>query len=449
MNDPSGFDDDPEPNPFGDMTEGLNQIFQMFGAGGPGGLGGLGGLGGAPNWEHARQAAGAMASEGEPEANIDPLVRMQFEQLARVAELQIAEATGMTLSRSGAGITISPVNRHQWAAATVDAYRPLFEKLAGSLGRMMTAQLDELSGEDIDEVNSMMPPGLGVDMGALMANMSGFIGPIMLITMAGSTVGQLGTRAFGSYDLPIPRPPSDELLVVANAIDEFGEAWSLPLDDLRLYTCLHEMAHHAVLSLPHVRERLTELLTWHADGFEADPAALEERLGPVDMSDPQAMERLQSSLASPEFMLNAIRSERQSQILPLIDTLVGCIEGYVDWVVDTVGTRLLRDYPRVSEALRRRRVEASEASRFVERLFGLELTQSKIDRGAEFVDGVFARGGKEALAALWSDVDHLPTPNELAAPGLWLARIGLTDDDQPLPELDEEPDIPDFPDLDT
>ena len=98
-------------------------------------------------------------------------------------------------------------------------------------------------------------------------------------------------------------------------------------------------------------------------------------------------------------------------------------------------------------SLRRRRVETAQASRFVERLFGLELTQDKIDQGSAFIDGVFARAGAPALAALWSDVEHLPTPNELQAPGLWLARVGL-ESDQPLPELDDDPGIPDFPDLD-
>lgn len=440
MNEHPG-DDDREPDPFGGMADGLNQIFQLFGAGGLGSAG-------RPDWEQARQAAGALASEGGSEPNIDPLVRMQFEQLARVAELQVAQVTGLTLSRRGRGLTVSPVNRTQWAAATVDAYRPLFETLAASLGRMMTAQLDEISSEELDEMSSMMPPGLPFDMSALMAGVSGFIGPMMLVTMAGSTVGQVGSRAFGSYDLPIPRPPSDELLVIANAIDEFGNDWSLPLDDLRLCICLAEMAHHAVLSQPHVRERLNSLLADHANAFEADAAALEQQLGPIDPGDPASMASLQNSMSNPEFMLSAIRSERQRELLPLIDTLVGCIEGYVDWVVDTIGTRLLTSYPMVSEALRRRRVETAQASRFVERLFGLELTQEKIDQGSHFVAGAYERGGAPALAALWTDVEHLPTPNELQAPGLWLARIGLADGDQPLPELDGDPGIPDFPDLD-
>ena len=103
--------------------------------------------------------------------------------------------------------------------------------------------------------------------------------------------------------------------------------------------------------------------------------------------------------------------------MPRLETLVATIEGYVDHVLDTIGARLLPDYDRVTEALRRRRVEAGPESRFVERLFGLELSQATFDRGAIFIDGVVARAGQDALAALWSDADHLPTPAELDAPG--------------------------------
>lgn len=442
VNDPGPFDDGDEPNPFGDMAAGLNQIFSLFGGLGPGG-----GLGPTPDWSQAKQQAAAIASGGVSEPNMDPLVRIQFEQLARVAELQVEQLTGFVLSRGGHGLAVTPVTRAQWTSATIDGYRSLFERLAGSIGAMMTGQLGELSTEDIDEMSSMMPPGLGIDMSAIVAGMSSFIGPIMLVTMTSSTVGQLARRAFGFYDLPVPRAAGDEILVLATNIDEFSEQWSLPVDDLRLSVCIHEMAHHAVLSQPHIRDRLNELLAAHASGFEADPDALENQLGSVDLNDATSLEMLQGKLGNPEFMLNAIRSDAQRNVLPLIDTLVSCIEGYVDWVVDTIGVRLLAEFPMVSEALRRRRVEADEASRFIERLFGLELTQAKIDQGNEFISGVVARGGVEALAVLWSDVEHLPTPNELLAPGLWMARVGIEGVQLDLPELGTDTEIPDYPDF--
>ena len=79
----------------------------------------------------------------------------------------------------------------------------------------------------------------------------------------------------------------------------------------------------------------------------------------------------------------------------------------------------------VTEALRRRRVTADPSDRFVERLFGLELTQAHYERGAAFVDGVVERAGADALERLWTSERELPTPAEIDAPGLWLARIDL------------------------
>ncbi|HPU39455.1 MAG TPA: zinc-dependent metalloprotease, partial [Microthrixaceae bacterium] len=144
------------------------------------------------------------------------------------------------------------------------------------------------------------------------------------------------------------------------------------------------------------------------------------------------------------------QSDAQRALMPRIETLVATVEGYVDHVLDRLGHRLIADYDRVTEAMRRRRVEFGPERRFVERLFGLELRQATFDRGAAFVDGLVERAGVEVLDQLWADVEHLPTPAELDAPGLWLARaVGgdATADLPDLPELDEPFEVPDFFDL--
>ncbi len=38
------------------------------------------------------------------------------------------------------------------------------------------------------------------------------------------------------------------------------------------------------------------------------------------------------------------------------------------------------------------------------------------------------RAGEEGLRRLWNGERELPTPAEVDAPGLWLARIDLPDD---------------------
>ena len=51
------------------------------------------------------------------------------------------------------------------------------------------------------------------------------------IGQAGAMVGHLATRTLGQYDLPIPRPASDELLVVGANIDALSEEWGVRVAD--------------------------------------------------------------------------------------------------------------------------------------------------------------------------------------------------------------------------
>ena len=200
---------------------------------------------------------------------------------------------------------------------------------------------------------------------------------------------------------------------------------------LQLWIVLSEMAHHAVLTLPHVAERLQASLMQYTGAFRTDPSAISDQLGPIDASgDPAALqEQLQSMFGDPGALLGAMRSPEQETLLPALSALCGTIVGYVDHVMDQVGTSLITGYGQLTEALRRRRVTASQSDRFVERLLGLELDQDLYDRGRAFVDGIGERSGEAGLSRLWESAATLPTPNEFDAPGLWLARIELDLDD--------------------
>ncbi len=363
-------------------------------------------------WDAARQLALSIATDGGEESNVDPLERIRLEQLARIAELHVGNATGLPTSFGGTGISIVPVTRGQWATTTLESWRPLFERLAGSL----TPPAPPTSPDPSDPLSFMAP---------LMAMM----GPMMMGMTAGSMVGHLSRRSFGQYDLPVPRIAKDDVMVIPANFESFASEWSIPADDLRLWVCAQEIAMHSVLRIPHVRATVEEFLSAYAAGFEPDPNALEDRLGSMefDMSDPSSMSGMQSMFGDPELLLGAIQSQAQRDMLPKFEALIAAMVGYVDHIVDAVGSSLLSNTTMISEAVRRRRVEADDSDRFVERLFGLELTQATYDRGAAFVAGIVERAGNDGLVRLWESERTLPTPAELEAPGLWLARIELPD----------------------
>ncbi len=390
------------PGPFGDNPfEGmpfLGDLARMLQSQGP------------VSWDAARQFATQVASEGAVEANPEPMERLRLEELSRVAELRVADVTGLPTSTTGAVVTLVPVTRTEWARRTLDAYQPLLEHLSASLSAAADGDDDE--GAPADPA------------AALLGGIFTMIGPMMLGMQSGAMVGHLARRSFGQYDLPLPRPPSDQLVIVSANVAAFGEEWSLPSDDLRLWLCLSELATHAVLGLPHVRARLEQLVLAYVDAFRVEPGALEASLGDLDPSDLGA---LQQALGDPSALLGAIRSDEQRAMLPRLEALVAAIVGYVDHVMDTVGPTLIGSYGMLTEALHRRRVEAGSADRFLEHLFGLELGRRQYERGAAFVAGVVERAGAEGLARLWQSERELPTPSEIDAPGLWLARIDLDD----------------------
>jgi putative hydrolase len=367
---------------------------------------------GPVNWEVARQIGIYMAAEGQVESNVEPLVRISYEELSRVADLHITSRTGLSTLVEGRSPIIRPATHGEWAATTLEAYRPLFERLATSLGAgSLSAPSEEAVGEALDE--------------ELLGNLMQVMAPTLLGMQLGLMTGHLARRSLGQYDLPIPRPPTAEPLVVAANVDEFARAWSLPIDDLRLWVCLDAIAHHAVLLLPHVRGRLLTLLSDYAGGFRPDPDALAGRLEGLDPSDASAW---QSALGDPEALLGSMQTAEQGALRPELEALTVTIEGFVDYTLDSIGEQLIGSYRSLTEALRRRRVEANPGDRFVERLFGLELSQKQYDKGERFVRGVAERAGDDGLARLWSDERHLPTPAEVDAPGLWWARVNLPQD---------------------
>src|SRR5580704_10465611 len=78
-------------------------------------------------FDAARTLAHGVATDGGADDNADPLVRIAFEELARVAELHVAEATGISLTAGGTGISFDAVGPGQWSFKVLEAYRPTLQ----------------------------------------------------------------------------------------------------------------------------------------------------------------------------------------------------------------------------------------------------------------------------------------------------------------------------------
>ncbi len=388
----------------------------------------------APNqWEMTRSFAVNVATGGDAEPNVEPIQRIRVEQLSRVAELNVVEATGMPVSPDGRRLTCVPVGRGDWTLRALDSWRTVLTAMTPVPGPIPTA------GSDQDQA---LPPDLfdGDDtaggLTGLLGQWATAIGPMFFGLQVGSVVGHLSQRALGQYPLAVPWSPSDELLLLTSNITSFAEDWSLPEEEALLWVCARELASNSVLTRPAVRGRMEELLLAVAESSASAQQDLAGRLGELGGGAGGAggmdLESLQGMFDDPEALLGGLLTPETRRSSDQLTSLAVVIDGYADHVADVVGQKLVGSHSQLTEAWYRRRTERGKGEEAAGALFGLDLEQSQVDRGRSFITGVVERAGEDGLAKLWSSARNLPTPSEVDAPGLWLERISL-------PELEDPP----------
>ncbi len=373
-------------------------------------------------WDFALQLAQSVAADVDAgnagEANVEPVERIRLEGLVQIAELHVADVTGMVTRLGGGRIALHGTTRTEWARRALEGWRWLLDDVAAaSRPPQGSLQLPpELFGDEPEQAHQLA---------GMIGQWAQAMAPAMTAMQIGSAVGHLARHTLGQYEVPVPRHAHEELDVVPANIAEFVEAWSLPADDTALYLLTRDVATHAVLTRPHVAERLGHLLVEHARGLRPDPRALSEHLREVMTGEVTDIEQIGRLLGDPTALAPRVASGEGLSVSLELEGLSAVLAGYVEWVTDTVAARAIAGRVAVREALRRRRLERGAEERAAEALFGLELDHDQRQRGAAFITGVLERGGESELAKLWVVEPNLPTPAEVDAPGLWIERVNL------------------------
>lgn len=386
-------DDTNMPNPFGGMPF-FNDMMRAMSNQGP------------LNWDLAQQFAQLGAVGDTPDPDPDPTTRIAYNALADICDVYVREITSLPTGPHSSHVEVLTTTRARFAHRTLIDLRPLFTDLATALVR--------------PESPSDAPSD---PMAAMLSNLSTMMAPALMGMSIGSMVGSLASHALGQYELPLARPFTSEILIVSSSVDAFAKEWEIPTDDMRMWVLIHELTSHAILASPAIEEGLSLIVRQHVSGFRPNPEALMESMGDIDPTDPNALAGIQNMFSDPMVLMGAVRSQEQEVLAPFLDARVAAISGYVDYVVDTVSARLLGASSPIAEAIRRRRVDYGTDSQLIERLLGISLTRTQQQRGRAFIEGVVEREGSGALTTMLSAVNHLPTPNEVDAPGLWLARL--------------------------
>jgi len=355
------------------------------------------------NWELARQVGIAMATWGAEDAPPTDEDRRGLADTVRAAELAVGGFTGLEQPRDL--VTVEAFRRAQWVEANVRALRQLLDPVA----KKLATALAEAQG-------SQLPVGVEGGEEMLRTLMSRMM-PLLLGAQVGTVLGYLGQRVLGQFDLAVPREGGSLYFVIPN-IAGFERDWSLDPREFRAWVALHEVTHRFEFARPWVRPHFLQLVRDLVEHADLDLAGLEERLGDLDMSNPESLTQAFEGMGN---LFGQATDAEQALRVTRVQAFMAAAEGYGDHIMEALGRTMLPTFSRIEEALRRYR-EGRHADQAMERLFGLEMKMEQYRLGEAFCARVAELTGEATLARMWESAEALPSMPELEEPTLWLAR---------------------------
>ena len=234
-------------------------------------------------------------------------------------------------------------------------------------------------------------------------------------------MGYMSQRILGQYELSLLGGDAPPRLVfvgpnLANAVDE------LEVDPESFYgwIAIHELTHvFQFQGVPWLRDHLGGLLRRYMESLDLK---IDRGSGAGGLPGIPDVSKLVESFREGG-LAALVQTSAQRELMNEVNAAMAVVEGYSEYVMDELGSRLLPEYDGLRQAMDKRRRSRSAPERLLQRLLGLEMKLRQYEQGRVFCDAVVARAGMEGLNRVWAGPDALPTPDELREPDIWLERI--------------------------
>jgi putative hydrolase len=310
-----------------------------------------------------------------------------------LACLWIATATDLGIS----DIDIALLTREQWLEATFAAWTQIAEPVANGV----SAAASTLIPTDDENLMAMVGP---------MMDMARNMGATMFGMQFGTSLANIAKDVLTGSDVGIPLTDNATASYLPANIKSF-----VPEEQLRdamLYIALREVAHVRLFSAASwLQPAIQTALHTYANSVKVDHSRIEEIMGSIDPTNPEAISDLMASgVLEPEL------TPEQKSALERLETLLALIEGWVTVVVAQAAAGRLGGLAANEEVFRRRRGAGGPAEQVFNGLVGLELRPRKIREAIALWETLTNQVGATERDARWTHPDLIPTSADLANP---------------------------------
>ncbi len=351
------------------------------------------------NWQRARQVA-ALLNRDDPFAN-QPKAEFTryYAQLVKQAAPLVAEAIGSKVAVPS--LQVAAVSRAQWVAANIHSFRNLFDPI------------------DQFHLESLQQSGAA---GSLPNLVVGSLNQLVLSAELGTLLGYLSKHVLGQYDISLLGAEADrgKLFFVEPNIAATQQQLGLDADDFRLWIALHEVTHaYQFEAHPWLRPYFNGLLGEYFDHLKGDLGAMRDSgfsLGNI-------IGRVREGRDEGRGWLEAVMTPPQRDLFQRMQSLMTMVEGYGNYVMNSVGARLLPSYEFIHERVEHRQGNRRVVERLFMRVTGMALKMEQYALGEAFINHVVESRGPAFAPRIWRGPDYIPTTAELKDHEAWIARV--------------------------
>jgi coenzyme F420 biosynthesis associated uncharacterized protein len=347
------------------------------------------------DWAEAERIAIARLARAPGRLSAEELRATEAAYAAAMADIVPALTVALGTGLPGVVERAQVVDRAGWVRANLATF-------AGLIGRI-----------ERDLVDQVVPAGGGLA-SAGMAIVNRYLSTRQL----GFLLGFMGTKVLGQYDLALLTAEAKDarLLFVEENIRTTAAALGVPIGPFRTWIALHETTHAFEFEAhPWLRPYLAGRLERQLALFNRDARSLGR----------EALRGLGRALRGEgtEHWMERLMGDEQRRLFREMQAVMSLLEGFSDYIMDEVGRDLVPGVEAISARFHERRERRSPFERAVLRLTGMDLKFEQYKRGEAFVRAIAAARGPAAVARLWDGVETLPSPEEIAAPDRWIARV--------------------------
>lgn len=344
------------------------------------------------DWEFAQRVAQRVTGY-DPLASsyLRSSLEADFAEATERAAALVAEFTGLEPQVSAALGRV--VDRREWVALNLASFRRVLAPVAERFS-------DRLSTSPLAGVTRRVA---GAEAGVL--------------------IGWFGKRVLGQYDLlgggdaDAGNPGDGAVYYVGPNVLTLEKRHAFRPRAFRLWIALHEVTHLVQFTgVPWMREYFLGLVDESLRLLDPDPARFARAARHVIDELRQGRNPLETG-----GLVMIFATEEQRELLTRVQALMSILEGHGNYVMDRLGAEHVEGKDHMARVLRQRRM-AQGMGRQVQKALGIELKLRQYTTGERFFDAVEQEAGREALAALWTGPEMLPSLDEIQHPRRWLER---------------------------